>query len=99
MNLEVPLEEITLLFLRFWADEKLPPIVLVQFAYFFKDGQPSTLALQKERDTFKSEHHERFSPLDDASPPRRSAGIVKLLEESNSGRGAACLDPLCSPEI
>ena len=46
-NLQVPLEEITLLFLRFWTDEKLPPIVLIQFVHFFKDGQPSTLTLQK----------------------------------------------------
>jgi len=45
VNLQVPLEEITLLFLRFWTDEELSSIVLVQFVYFFKDGQPSTFAL------------------------------------------------------
>ena len=76
MNLEVPLEEITLLFLRFWTDEELPPIVLVQFVHFFKDGQSSTFALQKERDKLKIRTSQEVSPLDDASLPRRSAGIV-----------------------
>ena len=46
MNLHVPLEEITLLLLRFWTNEKLPPVILVQFEYYLEDGQPSTLALQ-----------------------------------------------------
>ena len=57
-NLQVPLEEITLLFLRFWTDEKLSPIVLIQFVHFFKDGQTSTLTLKKS--CLTSEHHNRF---------------------------------------
>ena len=98
-SLGVPLEEVTLLLLRFWTNEKLPPIVLVQFVYFFKDGQPSTLALEKILYDYKERlAQQQVSPLDDASQPRRSVGIVLPLEESNSERAAAYLDPPCSPE-
>ena len=76
VNLEVPLEEITLLLFGFWTDEELPPIVLVQFVHFFKDGQSSTFALQKGRDKFIFGTSQEVLPLDDASLPRRSAGIV-----------------------
>ena len=99
MNLQVPLEEITLLLLRFWTNEKLPPIVLVQLEHFFKDGQPSTLALQRYCRDKLNIRTAQISPLDGASLPRRSAGIVLPLEESNSEKDAACLDPLCSPDI